>query len=215
VIGGAVVAALGLSYVLTAPNASAPVAAPAPTPAPAPAQRTIAAVAPAAGPSFSDAAPTIHDEELERRTFAAKAAAAASRGPGTDTAAPLTVWPARGAMTGWFGEGRRSHIHPGMDLDGETGDPVFAAGPGIVTSAGPAPAGYSGYGTTVIIDHGGVVTTLYAHLSSVRVQVGQIVPAGHLVGAIGTTGNVTGSHLHFEVRLANRPVDPRDWLPPR
>ena len=202
-------AALGLSYVLTAPNASAPVAAP----TPAPAQRTIAAVAPATG--LTDAGPTIHDEELERRTFAVKAAAAASRGPGTDVAAPLTVWPARGAMTGWFGEGRRSHSHPGMDLDGETGDPVFAAGPGIVTSAGPAPAGYSGYGTTVIIDHGGVVTTLYAHLSAVRVQVGQLVQAGDLVGAIGTTGNVTGSHLHFEVRLANRPVNPRDWLPAR
>ena len=200
-------AALGLSYVLTAPNASAPVA------APAPAQRPIAAMAPAA--ALTDSGPTIHEEELERRLFAAKASAAASRGPGTDTASALTAWPARGAMTGWFGEGRRSHIHPGIDLDGDTGDSVFAAGPGLVIAAGSAPTGYSGYGTTVIIDHGGAVTTLYAHLSAVRVQLGQRVQAGDLVGAIGTTGNVTGSHLHFEVRLANKPVNPRDFLPGR
>jgi murein DD-endopeptidase MepM/ murein hydrolase activator NlpD len=205
VVGGAVVAALGISQVLTGTSPPAPT-----TLATAPVRVT--------GPVASgvDSGPTIHDEEAERRAFLARATEAASRsGAGTDRAAPLTVWPARGAMTGWFGEGRRSHVHPGMDLDGETGDPVFAAGPGLVVAAGPAPAGYGGYGTTVIIDHGGATTTLYAHLSRVTVQAGQLVKAGDLVGAIGTTGSVTGSHLHFEVRLANVPVNPRNWLPPR
>jgi murein DD-endopeptidase MepM/ murein hydrolase activator NlpD len=129
---------------------------------------------------------------------------------------PLNLtWPGDGLRTGWFGEGRASHSHPGVDLDGETGDPVWAAGPGTVVWAGPAPTGYGGYGTLVDIDHGSGIHTLYAHLSSLAAQAGQIVEPGTLVGAIGTTGSVTGSHLHFEVRVNGVAVNPEDWLPPR
>ena len=132
----------------------------------------------------------------------------ASRGGG-----PLQlVWPMPGPLTSIFGEGRN---HPGVDLDGETGDPITAAGDGVVTVAGPAPAGYGGYGLIVIIDHGQGVSTLYSHLSTVGVPVGDVVDAGDLIGAVGTTGAVTGSHLHFEVRLSGAPVDPELWLPPR
>jgi murein DD-endopeptidase MepM/ murein hydrolase activator NlpD len=81
--------------------------------------------------------------------------------------------------------------------------------------AGPAPTGYGGYGTLVDIDHGTGIHTLYAHLSSLAVQAGQDVTSGALVGAIGTTGSVTGSHLHFEVRINGVAVDPEGWLPPR
>jgi murein DD-endopeptidase MepM/ murein hydrolase activator NlpD len=122
------------------------------------------------------------------------------------------VRPASGARTGWFGEGRRSHRHTGIDFDGETGDPVVAAGSGTVAHAGWAPAGYDGYGQMVLIDHGNGVQTLYAHLSRVRVHVGQVLAPGDDVGAIGTTGSVTGSHLHFEVRLGGRPVNPAPWI---
>ncbi|MDQ1373099.1 MAG: hypothetical protein QOJ09_437 [Actinomycetota bacterium] len=124
------------------------------------------------------------------------------------------TWPADGLRTGWFGEVRGGHLHPGVDIDGETGDPVWSAGRGVVVSAGPAPAGYSGYGTVVDIDHGQGVHTLYAHLSRVDVVAGAYLQPGDAVGAMGTTGNVTGSHLHFEVRVGGTPVDPEDWLPP-
>lgn len=122
------------------------------------------------------------------------------------------VRPARGAMTGWWGEGRRSHRHAGIDFDGNTGDPVIAAGAGKVVHAGAAPSGYSGYGQMVLIDHGNGVETLYAHLSRIGVRHGADVGPGDYVGAIGTTGNVTGSHLHFEVRLGGRPVNPSNWI---
>lgn len=122
------------------------------------------------------------------------------------------VRPARGAMTGWFGEGRRSHRHAGIDFDGNTGDAIVSAGAGTVTHAGWAPSGYSGYGQMVIVDHGNGVTTLYAHLSRVAVGVGREVQPGEYLGAMGTTGNVTGSHLHFEVRLGGRAVNPSAWI---
>ena len=125
------------------------------------------------------------------------------------------VWPADGLRTGWWGEVRSSHLHPGVDVDGETGDPVWAAGKGTVVWAGSAPTGYSGYGTIVEIDHGQGVVTLYAHLSRVDVEAGQFLQAGDQIGAMGTTGNVTGSHLHFEVQVGGQRVDPEDWLPPR
>jgi murein DD-endopeptidase MepM/ murein hydrolase activator NlpD len=120
--------------------------------------------------------------------------------------------PAAGARTGWFGEGRRSHRHTGIDFDGSTGDPVLAAGSGTVVHAGWAPSGYEGYGRMVLIDHGNGVQTLYAHLSRLQVSVGQVVHPGDGIGAIGTTGNVTGSHLHFEVRVGGRPVNPAHWV---
>lgn len=142
------------------------------------------------------------------------APAAASRSAGsTPSATPGTfLRPARGAVTGPFGERRGSRNHPGTDLDGNTGDPAFAAAPGIVAHAGAAPAGYSGYGTMVLIDHGNGVTTLYAHLSKLSVRAGSPVAAGEVVGAIGSTGNVTGSHLHFELRIDGRSVNPAPWF---
>ncbi|HUS61756.1 MAG TPA: M23 family metallopeptidase [Acidimicrobiales bacterium] len=137
--------------------------------------------------------------------------AVASRG-----VAPVRLdWPAPGALTGWWMEPRRSGRHPGVDVDGETGDPILSAGPGMVTHAGPAPAGYGGYGTMVLIDHGQGVVTLYAHLSAIAVAPGDAVDAGRLVGLMGTTGFVTGSHLHFEVRVNGTQVDPAAWLPAR
>ncbi len=121
------------------------------------------------------------------------------------------VRPAPGNLTGWWGEPRAGHIHNGIDIDGETGDPVVAAAWGTVVHAGPAVKGYSGYGDMVTIVHG-AFQTVYAHLSRVDVAVGQIVDPGTLVGAIGMTGAVTGSHLHFETRVDGKPVDPKSLM---
>lgn len=144
--------------------------------------------------------------EWEYRTNLPVAASRSTNTPGS------MVRPARGAMTGWWGEGRGSRRHSGTDYDGDTGDPVVSAGAGVVVHAGGAPSGYSGYGQMVLVDHGNGVTTLYAHLSRVRVSPGQAVAPGDDLGAIGTTGSVTGSNLHFEVRMGDRPVNPGPWV---
>ena len=125
---------------------------------------------------------------------------------------PQLIWPAPGPITSPFGGARH---HPGIDIDGVTGDPVQAAGTGTVLLAGTAPAGYSGYGNIVVIDHGGGISTAYAHLSRVDVAMGQTVQQGQVIGAIGATGLAFGDHLHFEVRIANIQVDPVPWLPTR
>jgi murein DD-endopeptidase MepM/ murein hydrolase activator NlpD len=150
----------------------------------------------------------------------------------TATAAPITttttaaarvqaaaigpvVWPAAGALTGWFMERRGGSRHTGIDIDGSTGDPVWAAAAGTVAWAGGAPAGYSGYGVVVIVDHGGGLQSVYAHLSAVNAAVGRAVGPGDRIGSVGSTGHSTGSHLHFELRRDGAPVDPLRWLPPR
>jgi murein DD-endopeptidase MepM/ murein hydrolase activator NlpD len=125
---------------------------------------------------------------------------------------PSLVWPAPGKITSPFGDHRN---HPGIDIDGVTGDPVIAAGAGTVVLAGMAPAAFSGYGNLVVIDVGGGMLNMYAHLSRVDVAMGQVVQQGQQLGAIGATGIATGDHLHFEVRLDNKPVDPMPYLPPR
>lgn len=135
--------------------------------------------------------------------------------PPDPPAPPPIVWPGSGALTGWFGEGRATHRHRGIDLHAGVGSPVVAAAAGSVRHAGPSPAGYRGYGTIVLIDHGGGITTMYAHLSSVAVSKGQSVAPGQRVGAAGSTGQVMTAHLHFEVRRNGTPIDPRRWLPPR
>ncbi len=123
----------------------------------------------------------------------------------------VQVRPAPGKITGPYGEHRGRHVHPGVDIDGETGDPVVAAEFGTVSWAGEAPKGWTGYGLLVVIDHEGFQTG-YAHLSRVDVAVGQVVTAGTPIGAIGRTGFATGSHLHFEVRVDGKHVNPADYF---
>jgi murein DD-endopeptidase MepM/ murein hydrolase activator NlpD len=144
--------------------------------------------------------------------------------PPNPSAAEVAAWqnavsattatrPAAGPVLGQFHERRPGHLHTGIDIDGETGDTVRAAFAGTVLIAGRAPNGYSGYGTIVVIGHPSGLTTLYAHLSRVSVAVGRQVAPGDVVGAMGCTGSCTGSHLHFEVRIGNVPVDPERYLP--
>ncbi|MBQ5822469.1 MAG: M23 family metallopeptidase, partial [Selenomonadaceae bacterium] len=91
---------------------------------------------------------------------------------------------------------------------GDYGLPIYAAASGTVIHAG----WISGYGNTVIIDHGGGVTTLYGHNDSLNVGVGQTVSQGQVIAMCGSTGNSTGPHCHFEVRENGEPVSPYGYL---
>ena len=106
---------------------------------------------------------------------------------------------------------RWGRFHSGVDLDGETGDPVRAALPGRVTAVGWL-RNYSGYGLVVKVRHDSRLLTMYAHLSATRVRVGQDVARGQVIGRVGCTGSCTGSHLHFEVHLQGKAVDPMRFL---
>jgi murein DD-endopeptidase MepM/ murein hydrolase activator NlpD len=99
-------------------------------------------------------------------------------------------------------------FHAGLDFKGPLGAPVFATAAGTVRFVG----GQQGYGNVVEIDHGNGLMTRYAHLSGFRARVGQPVQAGHVIGLIGNTGRSTGPHLHFEVRVNDRAVNPRPFL---
>lgn len=126
---------------------------------------------------------------------------------------PSKVWPVPGSITGFFGEIRGGgRAHAGVDLDGEIGDPVVSAGAGLVVHSGPPPQGWSGYGTLVVVNHPDGTYAMYAHLSSVAVPQGAVVEAGTLIGAIGVSGSVTGSHLHWEMRSGDAVIDPIAWL---
>lgn len=100
-------------------------------------------------------------------------------------------------------------LHPGLDLAAPTGTPVVAASPGTVTHAGPAGT----YGNLVTIKHANGVETRYAHLSEVTVARGARVGAGDSIGKVGSTGQSTGPHLHFEVRQDGKLQDPEPLLP--
>ncbi len=123
------------------------------------------------------------------------------------------VRPVGGPVTSGFGwrihpvYGTR-RLHAGIDFGVATGTPVQAADTGTVIFAG----WYGGYGNTVIINHGGGITTLYAHNSRLSVGQGQQVQRGQVVAGSGSTGLSTGPHVHFEVRVNGQPVDPARYL---
>ncbi len=119
------------------------------------------------------------------------------------------LWPAAGPIMSGFGvrDGRR---HDGIDISAKPGTPIVAARAGVVTHAG----WYYDYGLTVMLDHGGGVVTIYGHTSAVLVQPGQTVRAGDVIARVGCSGRCTGSHVHFEVRIQGRAVDPLTVLTP-
>ncbi len=95
-------------------------------------------------------------------------------------------------------------FHGGTDFPSDPGTPVDVAGDGVVSFAGRQ----GGYGNVIYVDHGGGVVTLYGHLRRIETKKGATVAAGERIGQVGSTGRATGPHLHFEVRLDGRPVDP-------
>jgi len=99
-------------------------------------------------------------------------------------------------------------FHAGLDFPGPMGSPIYAAAKGKVTFVGQR----QGYGNCIEISHGNGLMTRYGHLSGFGVRVGQDVDGGTRIAAMGSTGRSTGSHLHFEVRVNNRPMNPRPFL---
>ena len=157
----------------------------------------------------------------QRAAERAAAAAAASQGGGGG-GATTTTWvqgtgqlaaPVNAPITSDFGWRIHpiygtSRLHAGTDFGVDEGTPVHAADGGVVVEAG----WISGYGYTVIIDHGNGMSTLYAHNSDVAVSPGQTVSKGQVVSYSGNTGGSTGPHLHFEVRINGEPTDPMGYL---
>jgi murein DD-endopeptidase MepM/ murein hydrolase activator NlpD len=123
-------------------------------------------------------------------------------------------FPATGRITSKFGSriGPRTgrlERHTGWDIATNMGAPVRVTAPGVVEVAGWTS---QGYGLHLVIDHGYGYKTLYGHLSQLRVKTGQSVSSGDLIGLVGSTGNSTGPHLHYEVRLGNTPINPGGFL---
>ena len=124
------------------------------------------------------------------------------------------VWPVEGSLTSGFGY-RRSPIsrtrklHAGIDVAAARGTPVYAVSPGVVDTA----RYNSGYGRIVVLDHGFGIKTRYAHNSSLLVSKGDLVQTGQLIATVGSTGQSTGPHLHFELLIDDKAVDPLDYLP--
>jgi murein DD-endopeptidase MepM/ murein hydrolase activator NlpD len=151
--------------------------------------------------------------ERERELEAQQRAAGIAGGPVTEGARGGFSWPVTGTITSPFGWrsnpfGGSPEFHQGLDIAAPTGTTVTAAAGGTVIMA----QWYGGYGNYILIDHGGGYSTGYGHLSAIYVANGQVVQRGQAIGAVGSTGQSTGPHLHFEVRIAGKPVDPAPRL---
>ncbi len=165
------------------------------------------------------------EEEAARRAAAAAAAAAASgqqssggsSGGGTGSAVSLSslMWPVPSCniITSRFGyrtspTAGASSYHGGLDIGASAGAAIVAAQKGTVILA----SSISGYGNTVMIDHGGGVVTLYGHMSSISVSYGQKVSQGQTIGKVGSTGISTGPHCHFEIRVNGSQTNPAPYF---
>jgi murein DD-endopeptidase MepM/ murein hydrolase activator NlpD len=153
-------------------------------------------------------------DEIARSLGAPPAPGAALPGASAPMPAPagppaLSLAPVQGAVTSAFGMRADPFtgdpaLHRGVDLGAPEGTPILAPAAGVVRSAGER----GGYGNAVEIDHGDGLVTLYGHASELLVSAGDRVAAGQEIARVGRTGRATGAHLHFEVRMGGRVVDP-------
>jgi murein DD-endopeptidase MepM/ murein hydrolase activator NlpD len=132
---------------------------------------------------------------------------------GRALAALPSRWPVRGAVNSEFGSrlspwGNVTEFHSGLDIRAERGTAIHAPASGTVTFTGAQPE----YGTTIIVDHGQDVRSLYGHLSQISVQSGQRIERGALLGYTGNTGRSSGPHLHYEIIVKGQSVNPRAYL---
>lgn len=122
-------------------------------------------------------------------------------------------WPVRGAVNSEFGSRqspwtKSGELHSGIDIGAERGTPVHAPAAGTVTFAGT----HAEYGLAVVVDHGEDLRTIYGHLSKASVAVGQQIARGTELGLTGNSGRSSGPHLHYEILVKNRPVNPRAYF---
>jgi murein DD-endopeptidase MepM/ murein hydrolase activator NlpD len=151
--------------------------------------------------------------DIQAQLAAAAAAAADSPdAPATLPAGPIQgggggmIWPVNGPVVSPFGQ-RWGRLHAGVDIAVPSGTPIRAAKGGVIALAAP----YGGYGNYTCINHGGGLSTCYAHQSSFAITSGS-VSQGEVIGYVGCTGSCFGDHLHFEVRVNGTPVDPMGYL---
>ena len=126
------------------------------------------------------------------------------------------IWPVNGAVSSGFGKRGRRSLHTGIDIPMPKGTSIRAARDGVVKLVASAKSrGFRGYGNVVIVDHGGGIVTLYAHCLDIKVRKGQRVRQGETLATVGCTGRATTNHVHFEVRINGKPVNPIPFLGPR
>lgn len=129
--------------------------------------------------------------------------------PGEEAARAALHWPLHGRVSSGFGNQRSTHRHLGIDIRTATGTPILAAANGRVRFSGRM----RGYGNVVILDHGDGLETRYAHNQRNLVRSAQRVEQGEAIARVGTTGNATAPHVHFEVREGGQARDPLRFLP--
>lgn len=160
---------------------------------------------------LADLSRLIEDQRAEASAIAARSqevASILSTPPASGASAFGFAWPITGTITSGYGP-RWGSMHSGIDIDCTTGATIRASKSGTVVTA----AYDGGYGNHVVIDHGGGYATLYAHNSQLLVSQGASVSQGQPIAACGSTGQSTGDHLHFEVRVSGTPEDPMRYLP--
>ena len=164
-------------------------------------------IAPEGGATKSVSRGVPGDDAPQRRHVTG---ANSANGPRHRTVTALRArWPVRGPITSDFGPRRAfARFHSGVDIAAEPGTPCRIAAAGTVVFAGWR----NGYGMTIIVDHGDGIHTLYGHLSRLGVSRGQPVGQGAVLGSTGTTGHTSGPHLHYEILVNGRPVDPGPYL---
>ena len=140
------------------------------------------------------------------QALAAKLRASSSSSPSHVSSSGF-IWPVNGPITSSYGP-RWGRMHEGIDIGVGSGTPIHAAAAGTVVYCG----WMGGYGNLVAIDHGGGLSTAYAHQSSIAAGCGQSVGQGDVIGYVGSTGHSFGPHLHFEIRVNGSPVDPLRYL---
>jgi murein DD-endopeptidase MepM/ murein hydrolase activator NlpD len=143
------------------------------------------------------------------RAWLAEIAAASHERLEVPDLALLTIEPIRGVESSGYGWrvdpiNDAKKFHKGTDYKADRGTPVHAAGDGVIAFTGRQ----KGYGNVIYVDHGGGLITRYAHLSKIDVAKGDAVAADTVIGKVGSTGRTTGPHLHFEIRVSGRAIDP-------
>jgi murein DD-endopeptidase MepM/ murein hydrolase activator NlpD len=167
-----------------------------------------------AGAGFGAAlAQALGDSPAATTAAVATGPLAGSATAGQTAASGTMTLPVAGPVTSPFGArgspvNGAQEFHEGIDIGAAQGTPIRSAAAGTVSFAGQM----SGYGNVVIVQHAGGLSTRYAHQSAMLVTAGQPVAAGEVIGAVGATGEATGPHLHFEVRLNDVAVNPAPYL---